>query len=414
MNSEHGAEYGSACRAATIRFTTNLIRKTQVGATGNLASLPRGSVLTLSKPRNFTSKLISPPQALPAPCWYSGTQPGPCMTPSAIPHAAPADPRHLLDNYPLIRSRSAEEARDLVGRVLSPHRLDVRSGERGFEARHNQIRLGQVSLNVLSYGAEVEIDPGERGDFYLIQLPLQGYARVRCDGQEAWVGPEALSVLHPRAQTCMLWSGDCSMIMLQVPSAVLRGRLPQRQRSSGVPQFSFTQSRHDPAVAAWWQAVGDMTRNLHCHGEQWLRHPAAYAAMEGFLLTGLDLLRPGRGNTPEAPASSSGRHLQRALDYIHAHAHESLRLTDIAAAACVSPRTLETAFRRRFEQSPLVYARGVRLERARAALRAAAAEGRPASVTDVALQHGFIHMGRFSAYYKQRFGCTPSATLRGT
>lgn len=337
------------------------------------------------------------------------------MTPSPSTTVQPSDPRHLLDNYPLIRSRSAEEARELIGRALSPHRLDVLAGEHGFEARHNQIRLGQVSLNVLSYGAEVEIDPGERGDFYLIQLPLQGRARVRCDGQEAWVDPDMLSVLHPRAHTRMLWSGDCSMIMLHVPSAVLRGRLPARQQDAGAaPQFSFTQSRRDPAVAAWWQAVADMTRNLHSHGQQWLRHPAAYAAMEGFLLTGLELLMPDREAAVDASIGQhrGGRHLQRALDYIHAHAHESLTLDHIAAVACVSPRTLEAAFRRRYDQSPLAYARGIRLERVHAALQAAAAEGQPASVTDIALQYGFVHMGRFSAYYKQRFGCAPSATLR--
>jgi AraC-like DNA-binding protein len=336
------------------------------------------------------------------------------MTVPASTFALPADPRHLLDNYPLIRSRSAEEARELVGRALSPHRLDVRGEAPGFEARHNQIRLGQVSLNVLSYGTEVEIDPGERGDFYLIQLPLQGRARVHCDGQEAWVDPDMLSVLHPHAHTRMLWSGDCSMIMLQVPSAVLRRQLPVRQQNTESPQFSFTQSRHDPAVAAWWQAVADMTRNLHSHGAQWLRHPAAYAAMEGFLLTGLDLLRPERDRTPETSLSAhGGRHLQRALDYIQAHAHESLTLDRIAAAACVSPRTLEVAFRRRYDQSPLAYARGIRLDRVRAALQAAAADGRQTSVTDIALQHGFVHMGRFSAYYRRCFGCAPSETLRG-
>jgi AraC-like DNA-binding protein len=329
---------------------------------------------------------------------------------------APPDPRHLLDNYPLLRSRSADEARELVGRALSPHRLDVRSGEFDFEARHNQIRLGQVSLNVLSYGAEVEIDPGERGDFYLIQLPLQGRARLRCDGQEAWVDSSVLSVLHPHARTCMLWSGDCSMVMLQVPSAVLRNRLPALAQRSGAPKFSLTQSRRDPSVAAWWQAVTDITQNLHTHGAQWLRHPAAYAAMEGFLMTGLDLLlpdTPGSSSNIPLAAPVGDRRLQRALDYIEANAHESLTLTSISAAACVSPRTLEAAFRSRFDQSPLVYARGVRLGRVHAALRRAAREGAETTVTDVALQHGFIHMGRFAAYYKQRFGCSPSASLRG-
>jgi AraC-binding-like domain len=247
--------------------------------------------------------------------------------------------QQLLDAYPLIRSRSTAEARDLVGRALSPHHLQVRTDARAFEARHNQIRLHETAINVLSYGAEVEIDPGERGDYYLLQLPLQGRARVRCNDQEAWVHPEVMSVLQPRARTRMVWSSDCAMIMLQVPSQTLRAAW---QANDGpLPALRLTRSRQDPAVAAWWQALGDMTRNLHQHGAQWLRHPAAFAAMEGFLISGLDLLRPegaasGQAAAPLAQADSS--RLQRAVDHIHAHAHEGLTLASIAAAACMSPR----------------------------------------------------------------------------
>lgn len=320
----------------------------------------------------------------------------------------------LLDAYPLIRSRSTTEARDLVGRALSPHHLQVRTQARSFEARHNQIRLQQSAINVLSYGAEVEIDPGERGDYYLLQLPLQGRARVRCNDQEAWVHPEVMSVLQPHARTRMVWSSDCAMIMLQVPSQTVRAAW---QAGDGpLPALRLTRSRQDPAVAAWWQAMGDMTRNLHHHGAQWLRHPAAFAAMEGFLISGLDLLRPdGSANMPaDAPSGKAdASRLQRAVDHIHAHAHESLTLAAIAAAACMSPRALEAAFRRRYDSTPLAYARSVRLERVREALQQAARAGQTASVTDIALQHGFIHMGRFAAYYKQRFGCSPSASLRG-
>ena len=182
----------------------------------------------------------------------------------------------LLDDYPLSRSRSACEASQLIGRALSPHQLHVRDGAVHFEARHNQIHLGQLALNVLSYGSEVEIDPGERGDSYLLQLPLQGRARVRCNGQEAWVGPDTMSVLQPRAETRMIWGGDCAMIMLQVPSQMLR---TDGDTGGPLPALNLTRSRHDPAVAAWWQAVIDLTRpaqpwravaapprRLRCHG----------------------------------------------------------------------------------------------------------------------------------------------------
>ena len=329
------------------------------------------------------------------------------------PAADLSKPCQLLDDYPLSRSRSACEASQLIGRALSPHQLHVRSGADHFEARHNQIHLGHVALNVLSYGAEVEIDPGERGDYYLLQLPLQGRARVRCNGQEAWVGPDTMSVLQPRAETRMIWSGDCAMIMLQIPSQMLR---TDGDEDGPLPALRLTRSRHDPAVAAWWQAMTDMTCNLHSHGAQWLRHPAAFGAMEAFLLSGLDLLRPS-GLASHAPSilSSQGdtSRLQRAVDHIHAHVHQALSLTTIAAAACMSPRALEAAFRRRFDLSPLAYARAVRLEAVHQILQMAALDGHPTLLSDVALQHGFIHMGRFAAYYKEHFGCSPSVTLRG-
>ncbi|WP_018913337.1 helix-turn-helix domain-containing protein [Thiomonas sp. FB-6] len=75
----------------------------------------------------------------------------------------------------------------------------------------------------------------------------------------------------------------------------------------------------------------------------------------------------------------------------------------------MSPRTLETAFKGHFELSPLAYARRQRLLAARAALRDPTCES---SVTQIALAHGFVHMSRFAAQYRQAFGVSPSDTLR--
>ena len=85
------------------------------------------------------------------------------------------------------------------------------------------------------------------------------------------------------------------------------------------------------------------------------------------------------------------------------------RLGAIARDACVSPRTLEAAFKRQFGLSPLAYARRQRLLAARAALRDPACT---LSVTQVALAHGFVHLSRFAAQYRQAFGVSPSDTLR--
>jgi transcriptional regulator GlxA family with amidase domain len=160
-----------------------------------------------------------------------------------------------------------------------------------------------------------------------------------------------------------------------------------------------------------------MTHCLHHYGEQWLSQPRMQLAMEEFLVAGLHTMFSDCGAMPgsgTALSATGQRALQKAIDYIHAHVHDRLSVMDLAAAACVSPRTLEVAFRRRYDQSPLSYVRGVQLDRVHETLRAARQARSPVQVTDVAMDNGFTHMGRFAGYYKQRFGHSPTVTLRGT
>lgn len=317
----------------------------------------------------------------------------------------------LLDGFPLVRSRNIDDASDRIGRVFSPHRLAL--GRRGgqLDVAHNQIRLRDVSLNVLHYGAEVEIDPGERGDFYLVQLPLSGRARLACGSEDVCADPTVLSVLQPQIRSRMVWSDDCSMILVQVP----RGVVHDRAFAAGhhrAPRFALAHSREIPEVAAWWQAVLDLTRNLDRFGEQWLRHPAAYVAMEEFLLSAFTALLCEPDDEERLGDRGDERCLRRAREYIHAHADRALTSAEIARHACVSPRTLEAVFKRQGEPAPLAYARRLRLQSVHEALRLAREEGRLVNVTDVALTFGFLHMGRFAAQYRTQFGCSPSETLR--
>lgn len=317
---------------------------------------------------------------------------------------------HLLDAFPLSRADTLQDACEQVGRIFSPHRLELRGGARGLRVRHNQVRMRELSLNTLSYGADVLIDPGERGDFFMVQLPLAGHAAIVDGGAETQADARMLTVLQPRQRCRMLWSGDCRMILLQVPRDVVERRAAE-WGLPGPPRFASARSRQDPEVAAWWQAVLDLTCNLDRWGPQWMRHPAAYAAMEEFLLSAFTSLL-----SEPADAATAGRGdercLRRAKEYIHGHLDRALTLTEIARHACVSPRTLEAAFKRSGEPSPVAYARRQRLAAVHRALRQAAQDGGPANVTEVAMAHGFAHMGRFAAHYRALFGCPPSETLR--
>jgi AraC-like DNA-binding protein len=101
--------------------------------------------------------------------------------------------------------------------------------------------------------------------------------------------------------------------------------------------------------------------------------------------------------------------LVRALGWLRANLHEPLRLEDMAQAAGARPRTLETLFRLYLGTTPLAWVRAARLGLARQRLLLA---GPDDTVTAVALASGFGQLGRFAAYYRDRFGELPSQTLR--
>ena len=84
-------------------------------------------------------------------------------------------------------------------------------------------------------------------------------------------------------------------------------------------------------------------------------------------------------------------------------------LMDLCTELGVSVRTLQYAFRAYIGMPPLTYLRLCRLNRARTLLRAS--EPACENVTRIALQLGFLHLGRFAGDYRRMFGEAPSTTL---
>jgi transcriptional regulator GlxA family with amidase domain len=109
------------------------------------------------------------------------------------------------------------------------------------------------------------------------------------------------------------------------------------------------------------------------------------------------------------PANISPGFVKRAEEFIHANYGGQIQLVDVALAVGIPERTLLDGFQRFKGVSPIQYLRSVRLEHAREALHRSPAGAR---VADIALGCGFAHLGRFSMAYRERFGESPSDTLR--
>ncbi len=101
--------------------------------------------------------------------------------------------------------------------------------------------------------------------------------------------------------------------------------------------------------------------------------------------------------------------LRRALSYIDEHAADPIGVEQIAAAARLSVRGLQDAFRRHLGTTPMRYLRDVRLVHAHEQL--VSADPTTSTVAAIAHRWGFSHPGRFATLYRDRYHQLPAVTL---
>lgn len=100
---------------------------------------------------------------------------------------------------------------------------------------------------------------------------------------------------------------------------------------------------------------------------------------------------------------------KRAQEFIEERYDEPVHIEDLCRETGAGVRTLQRCFREYFDITISEYLKTVRLDAAHRDLDAL----HPSydTVTAIALQHGFTHLGRFSVEFRERFGESPSELL---
>ncbi|MGV0906707.1 AraC family transcriptional regulator [Mycobacterium novum] len=317
----------------------------------------------------------------------------------------------LLDLGPV---NDRDRIRAAVSDVFTPHALDVMKGA-VLDASLRVREAGRIKLVWVAYGAPVKIDvtpPPQR--FHLIQIPLSGRVSIVSGSEEVVSNSSTASIPDARVPCTMRWEANSSEVILRIEEDALHRHL---ESLLGYPvktpiRFALGMSLNSGPGTGWRTAVDMMITELHRDGGL-LDSPLASAQLESFVLTGLLVAQPHNYSsalhTNSPPARPRG--VRKALEYIEAECDRAITTERLAAHVGTSARALQRGFQEHVGCSPMEYLRDVRLKRARDALLAADPSSN-LSVTEIALDSGFMHLGRFSVEYRQRFGELPSQTLR--
>lgn len=314
----------------------------------------------------------------------------------------------LLSHQKLITS-DVEEATTVIGRALTPFSMRVDGPQ--LAARLNSLQLDQIGLYYLDYGSTVQILPQETDDFFLVQFPLAGTSTVKS-------GPESVrndvgtgSVLSPSRGFFMHWYSGTPHLILRIDRAALETHLTALlgHRPERPLRFDLRMDLRAPSIVAFRSVLDMLLREVESQSTV-----MAFDQMRSLLLSRLLLAQPNtssdalHSHVPRIPS----RLVRTAVETMENRAGEPITVEQVAADCGVGLRSLQLVFREHLGVTPSQYLRQVRLRKAAEEL--ARSDSEETSVADVAIRWGFVHQGRFAAYYKAEFGETPSATLRSS
>jgi AraC-like DNA-binding protein len=309
----------------------------------------------------------------------------------------------------LFASADLDETRAMVGRVMKPHHLALTGSAERLNARMHHAALGDIALSRLCYGTTVLIEPGPLENFFLVQMPLHGTAHIESGPQVIDSFAEYASVLSPEEQTRMRWHAGNDQLMLRLSRTLVERTLAGCLGHPVDQPLRFELGFRWRDCASWCCLLSYLRDCLVQHPEM-AQHKLVVSQIEQ--LAASVLLTAHRHNHSAAQSARAPailpRHVRRVQDYLQAHADEPIGVAQLAQVAGTSMRSLYAGFKDFVGVSPMHYLRNLRMERVHTELMS----GQAGNVTGVALRWGFAHMGRFSSAYKQRYGVTPSQTLR--
>ncbi|QAU42611.1 AraC family transcriptional regulator [Bradyrhizobium guangdongense] len=320
-----------------------------------------------------------------------------------------------LAAFARVTTDDVDEAAEQIGRIFCPHDLKpARPRAAGFSARHNCADFDGFSINYVAYGGSVSIDPGCLDRFFLVQIPLSGTAHIHAGAGEFDAAPGRIaSLLSPTIPTRMMWS-DCAQAILLLDRRMVEQRAAALSgAAAGAVEFDPVVDLNTSSGQALRTSLAELMTLAERLGPSGLMSPVTMAdwreVLFDRLLNGLRHDRSDAIRTFSGQAERLPRALRAARDHLADNAGEPLDLVQLACAAGIGIRALQLGFRRHFGLSISQMLLDMRL----AGLHARLAQASPdVSITDIAFDLGFTHLGRMAGAYRAKFGETPSATLR--
>lgn len=312
-----------------------------------------------------------------------------------------------VGNKPIWESTNYDETCAVLSKLIGPHNSNLIGEQKNFFTRFYHAELDQSSIVYIQWCGEQILTRTQPDNLYVLYVPLEGLIQEKINScLPIYSSPEKAHIFTPQQDLVGDIGPKGQGISVCIPHHLIQDELTKLLNNNPhdfvdfAPELDLTtffgQSLKQLVLFAWQET---QSRSLFL------------PQLEQTLLTGL--LQYQSHNYSAAlqfmGASLSQQQVCLAKEFIEANLENPISLGDISEAVGVSARSLQRAFTRHCDCSPMQFLTQLRLDAIHRELKQGKQSG---NITNLMLKYQFNHLGRCSQNYQKRFGELPSETVR--
>ncbi|WP_267268580.1 AraC family transcriptional regulator [Pseudomonas protegens] len=265
--------------------------------------------------------------------------------------------------------------------------------------------LASLDLCSISYGGSVRVTSPALESIYHLQVLLRGHCLWRGRGQEHYFTPGELLLINPDDPVDLTYSDDCEKFIIKIPTRLLETACQEQRWQYPGQGVRFLRQRYQLQELEGFVPL----LSLLCQEAEALETMPKVQEHYAHILVS-KLLGLMQTNVQRGALGASAATFERIADYIERNLKHDIGCEELAQQARMSLRSLYALFERNARTTPKNYIRQQKLQRVHACLSDPYSPVR--NVTELALDFGFLHLGRFAQSYRQQYGELPSDTLK--
>lgn len=320
-----------------------------------------------------------------------------------------------MRKFSVFSTNNIDEAETILCKSLVDAQVMRVHNRDRFGFQLNQFSLGSVSFVGTRYEAYTEVESGESGihdnSMHLI-FGGSVTSEFSINDESYPVSPTKGVVLVPRKKIRVKRNAGSEILVMRFTQSSLGKyyeKFLDQQFADHIAFQSDVNLTKGPGAFLKQLAINLLYEIQQ--DDKVIRHELTKKSFEELLLgTLLQLPHSAAKNfSQRRVADVAPRSVIRAEEYMRAHLAEPIIISDLLSICGCSRSVLYSCFKKTRGYTPMEFLAEQRLQKARRDIMNSSPEE---TISSIALQCGFSHLGRFSQLYRKRFGELPSVTPR--